>query len=445
MEVEEFPLGENIIIDDTNLLKENVMFVIQKEIDLKEVKNFVESEENTIFYFDERMSLQSKDSMRKVKYVWIDSGYRTRDNQTLFISMVYYPDYNIIKGHFIGTAKYLGKKISIYSKGLKNTILSNISDRFLPKYMQKADRRKIQYLYKATDYSEPKEKGFLIDQSLFSNIEIKNNEEMSNNDEFKQPNIEREPENLNDQSYMLTKSVKEIYDNLLYSNLRTMTGLERYLKDLGTIVNNYIRENKTDYYVINNQKKLIINKGLMDKYGTDILVLYRYHIKYDHYCPYSIIHSKQDFLMEGFKKEDSSKKLKPLKLLQDEKFQSNIDDFDISHHSLVHIIEQRYTRFPEALRDLPQSIIVSKLIGAIERGLKMQERDCTFVKPLYSNTRNAIAWVMPFHVEADLSSDPELVLVIDKSKDFYEIKTILPYNDEIKDRLTELSLYRNLW
>lgn len=40
---------------------------------------------------------------------------------------------------------------------------------------------------------------------------------------------------------------------------------------------------------------------------------------------------------------------------------------------------------------------------------------------------------------------PELVMVVRRSGDFYEIKTILSYDDELKDRITALSLYSKLW
>jgi hypothetical protein len=41
--------------------------------------------------------------------------------------------------------------------------------------------------------------------------------------------------------------------------------------------------------------------------------------------------------------------------------------------------------------------------------------------------------------------EPELVLVVRRNKEFYEIKTIIPYDDELKDRITALSLYNGLW
>jgi hypothetical protein len=53
--------------------------------------------------------------------------------------------------------------------------------------------------------------------------------------------------------------------------------------------------------------------------------------------------------------------------------------------------------------------------------------------------------MMPLHINKELTVEPELVLVIRKSGDFYEVKTIIPYYDEMKDKITALSLYNGLW
>ena len=53
--------------------------------------------------------------------------------------------------------------------------------------------------------------------------------------------------------------------------------------------------------------------------------------------------------------------------------------------------------------------------------------------------------MIPLHINREFTEEPELVLVLRKSEQFYEIKTILPYDDETKDKLTALSLYSRLW
>ena len=56
-----------------------------------------------------------------------------------------------------------------------------------------------------------------------------------------------------------------------------------------------------------------------------------------------------------------------------------------------------------------------------------------------------MTWLLPMHVNADFTEEPELVMVICKMDEFYEVKTILPYDNDLKDRITALSLYSKLW
>ena len=67
------------------------------------------------------------------------------------------------------------------------------------------------------------------------------------------------------------------------------------------------------------------------------------------------------------------------------------------------------------------------------------------MKPIYSGETGTISWLMPFHIKRTLIEEPELVIVIRKVDEFFEIKTILPYDDEIKDRITASALYSKIW
>jgi hypothetical protein len=75
----------------------------------------------------------------------------------------------------------------------------------------------------------------------------------------------------------------------------------------------------------------------------------------------------------------------------------------------------------------------------------MQKRDRNYAKPTYSSKTKTISWMMPLHINKELTEEPELVLVIRRSGDFYEVKTIIPYDDDMKDKITALSLYNGLW
>lgn len=54
-------------------------------------------------------------------------------------------------------------------------------------------------------------------------------------------------------------------------------------------------------------------------------------------------------------------------------------------------------------------------------------------------------WLLPFHINTSIMEDPELVMVITKSGEFYHVKTIYGYTDYVKDKITALSLYSKVW
>ena len=60
----------------------------------------------------------------------------------------------------------------------------------------------------------------------------------------------------------------------------------------------------------------------------------------------------------------------------------------------------------------------------------MQLRDPAYAKPSYSTLTGSISWMIPLHINRELIEEPELVLVLRKAGEFYEIKTIIPYDDE---------------
>jgi hypothetical protein len=161
---------------------------------------------------------------------------------------------------------------------------------------------------------------------------------------------------------------------------------------------------------------------------------------------YKIMESKSDYLENGFSKEQILKDIRPINFFDEETyFTASIDDFDINHRSLQHIIEERRERFPENVRSLSSNTIATKLNNALELGLKMQKRDRNYAKPIYSTKTKSISWLMPLHINNELMEEPELVLVVRRNKEFYEVKTIIPYDDELKDRITALSLYNGMW
>lgn len=78
-------------------------------------------------------------------------------------------------------------------------------------------------------------------------------------------------------------------------------------------------------------------------------------------------------------------------------------------------------------------------------GLRMLQHDRSYVKLLYSAKCGKAMWLLPFHINNSIMEDPELVMVITKSGEFYHVKTIYGYTDYVKDKITALSLYSKVW
>ena len=138
--------------------------------------------------------------------------------------------------------------------------------------------------------------------------------------------------------------------------------------------------------------------------------------------------------------------IKPINFFDGEEvFEATIDDFDINTKSLTHIINERRSRFPESIQNIPDDNLAARVKNALELGLKLAARDKTYVKASFSGKYRGIAWMMPLHINSSFADEPELVLVVNKQGEFFEIKTILPYDDEVMDRITAMTLYSKLW
>jgi hypothetical protein len=272
---------------------------------------------------------------------------------------------------------------------------------------------------------------------IFQNTNTEQSEEHAEKNSEKNEHIPAVPKEI-------TNSVIEL---LLINNWKTTNGLDRYLKVIGCRLQQLVDQKKSSYYILNNIKSAVVNTGLLNKFGADIYIMYRYHVTGNVYVAYKIIESKTDYLENGFTKEQISQNVLPINFFDEgeEMFVATLEDFDVNHRSLMHIIEDRRDRFPENVRNLSANTIATKINNALDLGLRMQKRDRNYAKPSYSSKNKTISWMLPLRINRELTEEPELVLVIRKSKEFFEIKTIIPYDDDMKDKITALSLYNGLW
>lgn len=432
----EFEITQNLIIDEMEIAEQRMKGYLQQleTVDFDEIKSFVCSNEGTVSYLDENLKISSADS-KNVKYAWVDCGYGSEE-KPVFFSLVKYDD--IFSGHYVGTADFLAGAISENFGKDKYAMKKNVG-RFQKKYIDKSKKYNRNRI--GSEENLLKNRNGVFDVEILNEQNTKEGLSAAN-----QPVIKESSE---DAPQNLTSVTQKIYDNLLVSNWQSIGGLDRYIKIIGMRIGQLVEKDKQDFFVKNKIRSVIVNSGLMDSYGNDYLLLYKYHVKEKGYVVDDIIFSKQDYIDQGFSKMDIKKKIKPISFREDDEtsFEAeSLEDFDFTPRTLEHIIETNRDRFPESIQKESPDQLFSYLKRGLERGLELQRRDSSFVKASYSAKEKKNSWFMPLYINNKINQKPEMVLVIRKVREFYEIKTVLTYDDsETKDKITAMYLYRNVW
>lgn len=428
----EMIINPNYIIDEVELVQRKLDELVEGNCSLEITREFIKTQPFTIFHFDQQLTEKTEND-KKAQIAWMDSGYCYK-NEPIFISLLRHD--NIYCGHYVGTARFLVN--GIVNRNGNPGFYRNRYVKFMNKYYSKIQSRtKLNVDEEVNNNKEKKSKDETQFKMCFEKLGLK-----VNNNEV----LERE----NDSTKMeypkaLTEVTEEIYKHLLYPNWKSINGLDRYIKICGCRIKQLVEMGKTEYYVQNKIRSVIINTGLLNPFGTDYLVLYRYNEKYKNYMAHMVISGKNDYIDNGFSKEDANVILKPIQFVDyPMHFEAKIDDFDINQKCLIHIIDERRNRFSKDIQNATSNFIYMKIMESLERGLKIQARDNTYAKLSYSGKDGKLSW-FPLHITHDFTQEPELVLVIRKNREYYEIKTILPYDGELQDRITALSLYSKLW
>lgn len=416
---------ENHIITNIEKVEELLSKILGGKVDVEKMIHFIESEKNTKFYFNSLLNLRNEND-KDVCYVWLDTGYQCYD-EPIFISLKKFD--NEFCGYFVGTGKQLVRGMGDRNQYYYNDYRNNLS-RFVKKYIEKVKERTTKKI-ELEEMNAFEGLTKMLEENGFS---VTGKQEGCNNKRIEYYKA-------------LSDVTDEVYSHLLYPVWHSIEGLDRYIKILGTRAKQMVEKGEEKYFVKNNIGSIIINSGLMNLFGRDYLILYRYHEKYQNYIAYKIVNSKRDFLENGFTKEQASAELYPITFFNENEtiFKPTIEEFDLNQHTLMHIIEERRSRFPENLQNEEANKIASRIINALERGVKLQQRDLSYAKATYSGKDGSIAWIMPLHINESITKEPELVMIICKREEFYEVKTVLPYDDRVKDRIIALSLYNGLW
>lgn len=414
---------DNITLDEVETL---VRFLSSKskvfDIDINDVVDFIKTNKNTKFYFDSQLSGCEE---KNASYLWVDTGFTDERKRPLFISLL--NNHGFFIGHIVGDPSFLMVNMAAFNK---------ISDRkraeklgyFNQKYENKVKERtgdNLNIRYKTRQKPEAP-----------LSIEINPWENKVNDEQIKKywtrPVLE------------ITKEVEKL---LIINKWHSINGLDRYIKIIGTRLQQLVDAGKTKYYVLNKLKSAICNTGLLNSFGEDVYILYRVNLSYGFYEPYKVILDKPQYLAEGFTKEQSLTDLEPVTFFDDDNhgFRANISDINFNAHDWLHIIEERRDRFPEDLKGVSDVALISQIKQSLDVGLKLQKRDGSFARPIFSSATGSVAWVLPFFSNGDFMTEPELVLVIYKVGDFWQLKTILPYDEKVKDKMMDMSIYSRMW
>lgn len=399
-----------------------------RDIDINDVVEFIRKEENTVFFLNDKLEITRNMAPDSV-YLWVDTGFISRYGHPLFISMISRDGY--FSGHYVGDSKFLSEKAIEFYPRNRNVIHRNETV-FNEKYKKLTANRKTSSLNEK--YKDKIEPIATVNCRKTSDIARESRTVKHTNEYW-----EKEPSEL----------VKDLEGILMFNSWSSIRGLDRYIKILGCRLAQLIEQGKNEYFVLNQLQSAIINTGLLDRYGEDIYLMYKKHVGFGFYVPDKIVESKKDYISEGFAKDKSDvvSSLKPIDFFDEGQrtFDADIGDIDLTSRAMGHMIEERKDRFPENIRAMSDASIAVKIKSALELGLKLQKRDGSYAKPGYSGASKTISWMLPLHINRDLNDTPELVLVLRKVDQFYEVKTILPYDDELKDKLIDLSLYGRSW
>ena len=431
-ELNEFFINQDLIIDNLKKAEEHFTKLTNgKMIVWEDVRKFTESNEfKNVYYFGNDFKRQ-KECTENTIYIWIDTGYETVDGETIFISLV--KEQYWFSGHFVGTGQNLVNSICDYEPYKRKVCQDNYR-----KFARQYDGIKI------------KERNIPAEQT---DIEVDTTESVVQNLLLKEESMVEDTFNEEELaekdfcSQKLSDVTEEIFSELLFPNWKSIAGLDWFIKVIGRRINQLIELEQTEYFVMNKIGSLIVNTGLMNVYGTDYLVMYRKYIKTGAYVAYKVITSKSDYIDEGFTVEQSNIYIKPISFFNKESDKClpsiSFNEFDTNIRCMKHIIKERIQRFPEKLQNESTEYIANIVISSLKQGLMIQQRDNTFARAIYTDGK--ISWLFPLRLGTKVTEEPELVMVIRKTEYFYELKTILPYDDEMRDKITAVSLYRGMW
>lgn len=249
-----------------------------------------------------------------------------------------------------------------------------------------------------------------------------------------------------------------LFDKLLIPHSWTINSIDNYINLCISRINNSIAKGKDcgKYVIFNNDCSCaLINSGLLDRYGKYITIITRVYSSLVSegspmelgYTGLSLGGSKVVLSRNGFAKEDLNRNIERVSFsdngVTDLIFTGTLDDFDLESRSrLEHCINERRSRFPDFYATATEEMICADITKAIELSIELNKYDRNYIKPIYNRNRDSIDFVIPYHVGNDFQKKPELGIVIAYLSEYWQIMTVLDYDDVIKD-IKLFNMYEN--
>lgn len=445
-------LTQDIVIERFDEVKERVEKLSNKTVSKKElIENLVHTKQ--IYYFTNSMQVSTKETSNAM-YLWISTGIKTYTGDIMFLSLL--ATDTGFSGYYIGNIRVLTERAcKFHSKN--NKIIKTNMDKFKKLihsetfFAEKCIAERKDYIpYTQLEKEISEETADEADNAKKFIAQEANSvcRETFSKDEQKETECEESRDGYRD-AYACTtaKLAQEIQSIALINNFRQTKGIERFIKIIGARIEQLEESNRTEFHIKNKTNMIVVNTGLLNCFGNDILVMYAWNMRKGGYQARTLVDSKKTLINAGFTQEQIKQPIKPIRFYDEHAnlpdADVTIDDFDMSMATLTHIIEDRIDRFPKEIQSMPLDHIASKIDNSLRQGIKMLQRDRTYAKAIYSTTVKNLTWLLPLHINTSFTDKPEMCFAFRKNHEtgYYELRTVFAYDDEIQDRITAVSLY----
>lgn len=361
-------------------------------------------------YFDfDYTELEESESGKTV--MWLDTGYTDDTGETVYVQ---FTGGNPWTGAFVGTEKC----ILDYQREYRENVLAS-------------SKEKAQKLEKDLEVDLTKIDGVNV---IFEDSDKSQSQQAPKKETTKEDKV---------------PFLDVLYGELLIPNSWDKASLRNYINTCIIRINHCIRKGKSveKYVKMNNNKTLaIIDSGLLDKFGNKIMLMAKtngdglgHEVR--------MCGGKAYMSNLGFDKAELNRVIERVQFsdngITDLTFLGDMCDFDLdSRVRLEHCIEDRRARFPESYREVSPQVICSDIVRAVEIGVEISKYDRNYIKPIYNRNDDSISFVIPYHLSNNFQNKPELGIVIGQVAGYWQIMTVLGYNEVMID-IKLFNMYEN--